>query len=184
MCFFALGVLIWIYSAGLENTLLSLGPLLLVFLSFLTLPISIAVAILRYRLYDIDVIIRRTLSYSILTAVLGLVYFGGIVVLQNIFGGLFGNANSPLITVLSTLGIAALFNPLRSRIQEIIDRRFFRSKYDAERALTSFAVTARDEVIMEKLAEEVMGVVADTMQPEMLSLWLRRQDRIEREAPG
>ncbi len=177
LCLFALGILLWIYAAGIENTPLSFGPLLLVFLSFLTLPISIAVAILRYRLYDLDIIIRRTLSYSILTATLGLVYFTGIVLLQNLFGGLFGGSDSPLITVISTLGIAALFNPLRNRIQEFIDRRFFRSKYDAEQALADFSVAARYEVNVEKLTEEVLGVVVDTMQPEHLSLWLKRQDK-------
>ncbi len=150
---------------------------ILFYIAFMTLPLAIANAILRYRLYDIDIIIRRTLSYSILTATLGLVYFAGIVLLQNLFGGLFGGSDSPLITVISTLGIAALFNPLRNRIQEFIDRRFFRSKYDAEQALADFSVAARYEVNVEKLTEEVLGVVVDTMQPEHLSLWLKRQDK-------
>jgi hypothetical protein len=141
--------------------------------------LAIGLAIVRYRLYDIDIIIRRTLSYSILTAVLGLVYFGGVVLLQNVFGGLFGNAKSPLITVISTLTIAALFSPLRSRIQGFIDRRFFRSKYDVEKALVDFAAIARDEVDMVRLSGSLLSVVEDTMQPEQTSLWLRETPREE-----
>ncbi len=174
LCLFALGVLLWIFASGIANTPAAFGPYLLVFISFLTLPVSIAAAILRYRLYDIDIIIRRTISYAILTVTLALVYFGGVLLLQNVSGSLFGRSASPLITVLSTLAIAALFNPLRNRIQAFIDRRFFRSKYDAERALAGFAVAARDEVNVEKLTEEVLGVVVETMQPERVSLWLKR----------
>jgi hypothetical protein len=148
-------------------------------IAFITFPLAIANAILRYRLYDIDIIIRRTLSYSILTAVLGLVYFGGVVLLQNVFGGLFGNAKSPLITVISTLTIAALFSPLRSRIQGFIDRRYFRSKYDVEKALVDFAAIARDEVDMVRLSGSLLSVVEDTMQPEQTSLWLRETPREE-----
>lgn len=135
--------------------------------------IAITLAIFRYRLYDIDIIIRRTLSYSILSAVLALVYFGAIVLFQKVFGGLFGDAESPLVTVLSTLIIAALFNPLRSRIQVFIDRRFFRAKYDAEKALTEFAAIARDEVDMVRLSSSLLSVIDTTMQPEQTSLWLR-----------
>ncbi len=146
---------------------------ILVQIGFMTLPLAIANAILRYRLYDIDIIIRRTLSYSILTAVLGLVYFGGVVLLQNLSRGLFGADDSPLITVISTLAIAALFNPLRGRIQTFIDRRFFRSKYDAEKALSEFAAVSRDEVDMGRLSGSLLAVVEDTMQPDQTSLWLR-----------
>ena len=130
-------------------------------------------------MFDIDIIIRRTLQYAILTVVLGLIYFGGIVLLQNIFSGLFGATESPLITVISTLTIAALFNPLRSRIQVFIDRRFFRSKYDAEKALTDFAAVARDEVDMVRLSGSLLSVVENTMQPEQTSLWLRGKAREE-----
>ncbi len=144
-----------------------------VHIALMTLPLAIANAILRYRLYDIDIIIRRTLSYSILTAVLALVYFGGIVLLQYVFVGLLGSDESPFITVLSTLSIAALFNPLRSRIQEFIDRSFFRSNYDAEKALTDFASIARNEVDMVQLSGSLLSVVESTMQPEQTSLWLR-----------
>ena len=141
--------------------------------------LTLGMAILRYRLYDIDVIIRRTLSYSILTAILGLVYFGGVVLLQTIFESLFGNAESPLITVISTLAIAALFNPLRNLIQVFIDRRFFRSKYDAEKALADFAVFAREEVELVRLSESLLSVVESTMHPEQTTLWLRDPARGE-----
>lgn len=100
-------------------------------------------AILRYRLYDIDLIIRRTLQYSLLTGLLTLTYFGGVVVLQAGFRALTGETNSPLITVLSTLGIADLFTPLRRRVQDFIDRRFYRKKYNAEQALAQFTAIAR-----------------------------------------
>jgi len=137
------------------------------------LAISIGIAILRHKLWDIDLIIRRTLQYAILMVVLGLIYFGGIVLLQNVFGGLFGDNESPLITVISTLTIAALFNPLRGRVQNFIDQRFFRSKYDAEKALIEFAAVARDEVDMVRLSGSLLSVVENTMQPEQTSLWLR-----------
>jgi hypothetical protein len=133
--------------------------------------------IFRYRLYDIDLIIRRTLQYALLTGLLALIYFGGIVLLQNVFGGLFGDTESPLITVISTLAIAALFNPLRGRIQDFIDRRFFRSKYDAEKALINFAAIARDEVDMVRLSGSLLSVVESTLQPEQTSLWLKETAR-------
>ena len=135
---------------------------------------SLSIAIFRYRLFDIDVVIRRTLQYTILTAALLLVYFGGIVLLQAILGPLSGDTNSPLITVISTLGIASLFNPLRIRIQAFIDRRFFRRKYDAEQALEGFARVSRDEVDLERLSAALVSLVEDTMQPERASLYLRQ----------
>jgi hypothetical protein len=143
------------------------------------LTVAIGIAILRHRLFDIDIIIRRTLSYAVLTAVLGLVYFGGIVLLQNVVGGLFGSTESPLIIVISTLAIAALFNPLRARIQEFIDRRFFRSKYNAEKTLVDFAAVARDEVDMVRLSDSLLSVIEKTIQPEQISLWLRETKRDE-----
>jgi hypothetical protein len=143
------------------------------------LTVAIGIAILRHRLFDIDIIIRRTLSYAVLTAVLGLVYFGGIVLLQNVVGGLFGSTESPLIIVISTLAIAALFNPLRARIQEFIDRRFFRSKYNAEKTLVDFAAVARDEVDMVRLSDSFLSVIEKTIQPEQISLWLRETKRDE-----
>ncbi len=135
---------------------------------------SIVVAIFRYRLFDIDVIIRRTLSYALLSTMLVLIYFGGVVLLQGVFGSLAGRPDSPLIIVLSTLTIAALFNPLRTRSQAFIDRRFFRQKYDAEQTLAAFAAAARDEVDPDRLTGSLIRVVEETMQPEETSLWLKK----------
>jgi hypothetical protein len=140
---------------------------------WLGLPLVIGLAIFKYRLYDIDVIIRRTLQYALLTIILGLVYFSVVILLQQLFRGLTGGT-SPLVIVISTLVIAALFSPLRSRIQKTIDRRFYRRKYDAQQALSAFAATARDEVEMDKLTAQLLRVVEDSLQPEGASLWLLR----------
>jgi hypothetical protein len=135
-------------------------------------PISIGIAILRYRLYDIDILINRTLVYSSLTATLVALYFGGIVVLQRVFVVLTGE-RSTLAVVASTLLIAALFNPLRRRLQAFIDRRFYRRKYDARKTLEAFSVRLRDQTDLETLNKELVGVVRETMQPAHASLWLR-----------
>jgi hypothetical protein len=148
-------------------------------LTLSAIPAAIAIAILRYRLWDIDVVIRRTLVYSILTGLLALTYFVGVVLLQNVFRALTGQEQNSLAAVLSTLAIAALFVPLRSRVQRAIDRRFFRSKYDASRALSGFAASARDETDLESLSANLVRVVDDTMQPAQVSLWLRASERTE-----
>jgi hypothetical protein len=145
--------------------------------------ISVGVAILRHRLYDIDIIIRRTLQYSLLTGLLSLVYFGGVALLQNLLTTDRGpqTATSPAVSgppsavviVLTTLLIAALFNPLRRRIQDFIDKRFYRQKYDAEKALAEFAEVARSETHLEALTTQVVNIVRRTMQPEQVSIWLQ-----------
>jgi hypothetical protein len=165
-----------IYGIGSDTGLLAALPgwaNLLLFPSYLGLfALAIGIAILKYRLYDIDLIIRRTLQYSLLTGLLALSYFSGVVLLQGIFNLMTGTPGSSLVTVITTLGIAALFNPLRHRVQGFIDRRFYRKKYDAERALAQFAVTARDEVESGRLTSSLLGIVRETMQPEQATLWL------------
>jgi hypothetical protein len=139
-----------------------------------TIPISIGIAILRYRLYDIDRIINRTLVYGSLTAMLALLYFGGVTAAQALLRTLTGEEQLPqLVVVASTLVIAALFNPLRHRIQSFIDRRFYRSKYDARKTLEVFSAKLRNETDLEALGDDLVGVVRETMQPAHVSLWLR-----------
>ena len=145
-------------------------------LGFLSLPVSAAVAILKYRLYDIDRIINRTLVYAALTAVLALVYFGGVTLVQGGLRSLTGH-ESTLVVVSSTLLIAALFNPLRRRIQEFIDRHFYRKKYDARKTLEAFSVKLRDETDLGRLREDLISVVREALQPASASLWLRTLDR-------
>ncbi|MBP6015116.1 MAG: hypothetical protein KA586_00190 [Candidatus Promineofilum sp.] len=140
----------------------------------LALPLSLAIGILRYRLFDIDVIIRKTTSYAILTALLALTYFGSVVILQRLLAPLTGDSTAAV--VLSTLLIAALFLPLRRRIQETIDRRFFRKKYDAEQVLARFAATARDETDLDALTAELVRVIQETMEPESVTIWLKEQN--------
>ena len=138
--------------------------------------ISIGIAILKYRLYDIDVIINRTLVYGSLTAILAGVYFGSVTATQALFGILTDQQELPqLVVVTSTLLIAALFNPLRRRIQSFIDRRFYRAKYDAIKTLEAFSVKLRDVTELNALSDDLVGVVSETMQPAHVSLWLRSE---------
>jgi hypothetical protein len=136
------------------------------------IPVGVGIAVLRYRLYDIDRIINRTLVYGSLTVTLVALYFGGIVVLQRIFVTLTGQ-QSTLAVVASTLLIAALFTPLRRRIQGFIDRSFYRRKYDARKTLEAFSTKLKNETDLESLNNDLVGVVRETMQPSHVSLWLR-----------
>ena len=161
----------WAWQVGL--------PLLAV--GFVGAPIAVGIAISRYRLYEIDALINRTLVYVALTAALVALYFGGIVVLQRVFVALTGE-QSTLAVVASTLLIATLFNPLRRGIQGFIDRRFYRRKYDARKTLEAFSAKLRDETDLDALSGDLTSVVSETMQPAHVSLWLRRSRRVVEDA--
>ena len=156
------------------------GPLVLDAVAFgwvlIGLPAAIGIAVLRYRLYDIDVVINRTLVYGALTVTLALVYLGSVVGLQRLLSPMVGEGNQ-LAVVASTLLIAALFGPLRRRVQSLIDRRFYRRKYDARRTLETFSVKLRGVSDLDGLSEELLAVVHETVQPEHASLWLRAPER-------
>ena len=159
------------YYLGYE----AVGGLLATF-SFLPVLFAAGYAVLRYRLYDIDLLINRTLVYGALTMMLALVYFGGVAGLQRLLAPVTGQ-DSQLAIVASTLAIAALFNPLRRRMQRFIDRSFYRSKYDARETLEAFSTRLRDETNLDHLSRDLVGVVRETVQPEHVSLWLRQTQR-------
>jgi hypothetical protein len=143
------------------------------FFGFMAIPVSLGFAILRYHLFEVDIFIRRTLVYGTLSVTLGLVYFGSVVILQQVLGGITRESSAAI--VISTLLIAALFTPLRGRLQGFIDRRFYRQKYDATLAIDTFNHTARSHVEFEHLTRHLVNVVEDTIQPESISLWLSTQ---------
>jgi hypothetical protein len=154
-----------------------------VLVSFGGVPIAVGIAVLRYRLYDIDLLINRALVYGTLTVTLGLAYFGGVVALQAILRAMTGQESS-LAVVASTLAIAALFSPLRRRVQGFVDRRFYRRKYDAAKTLAAFNVRLRDETELDALSGDVVGVVRQTMQPTHVTLWLRPDAASNRQQTG
>lgn len=152
------------------------------FLMIAILAVSFSVAMLRYRLYDIDIIIRRTLIYGSLTAILAAIYIAGVIGVQSLVNAIArapSGKTSPLLIVITTLVIAALFQPLRRTIQRFIDRRFYRSKYDTRKTLETFSATLRQEVDLSTLTGQLVSVVSATMQPEHISLWIRNTRREE-----
>jgi hypothetical protein len=175
---YAVAVMIAVFVFWFSLELTGLVPLsaLAFTVPLLGLPIATGIAILKYRLYDVDIVINRTLVYGSLTALLAATYFGGVVLLQGAFRALTGQ-ESQLAIVASTLLIAALFNPLRRRIQGFIDRRFYRRKYDAAQVLASFSARLRNETDLDSLSDELLSVLRETMQPTHVSLWLRPPQR-------
>ena len=169
------GLTITLFPSGLLLLVTEGSPVNYLYIQplFLLIPITTTIAMLRTNLWNVDVVIRRTVQYTVVSALLALVYFGSITLIQ---GGITAvtDTQSPLAIVLSTLLIAALFNPLRQRVQQFIDRRFFRKKYDAQQVLAQFAQTTRDEVEVDALQMELLRAVQETLQPETVSVWLKK----------
>jgi hypothetical protein len=183
--FAAVGWVAITLTYGSEESLVVVGAQLLQLLSFLGIPLAVGIAILKYRLYDIDIVINHTLVYGALTATLAAVYFSGVTATQAIFRILTGQEQQPqLAIVISTLVIAALFNPLRRSIQGFIDMRFYRSKYDARKTLEAFSAKLRHETDLDALSDDLVGVVRETMQPAHVSLWLRPDTTSKGEQAG
>jgi hypothetical protein len=173
LAFAAVAIPVWfLTNAPIEAASHTLFVIMDALIVSALIPAATGIAILRYRLYDIDVVINRTIVYGSLTVMLVALYFGGIVVLQRVFVALTGQ-QSTLAVVASTLAIAALFNPLRRWVQALVDRRFYRRKYDAAKTLQEFSTKLRHETDLEALKGELVGVVRETMQPAHVSLWLR-----------
>jgi hypothetical protein len=153
----------WVPSSDALAALVALG--------LASLPIAAGIAILRYRLYDLDLVVKRTLVYGVVTAGLAGLYFGIVLALQEVFSSVAGG--SDLAVAISTLAVAVLFGPARRRVQRAVDRRFYRRRYDARRTLETFSARLRDEVDLDTLRAEMLGVVDETVQPSRVSLWLR-----------
>ena len=173
---FLFGFVFFIALSAVSEALGSLNPFAdeVGLLIFVFIPLSIGIAILRYRLWDIDILIRRTVTYTLVVGLLAALYFGSVILLQQIFASVLDD-RSEVLTVLSTLAIAALFVPLRNRVQNEIDKRFNRKKYDAQKIMEKFSRTVRDETDIDRLTNELVNVVQETMQPKSVSLWLKEQ---------
>jgi uncharacterized membrane protein YhaH (DUF805 family) len=166
-----LTVLAFFFNTELVPLLPGVLDALLEAAAFAGVPLAVGIAVLRYRLWDIDVIIRKTVLYGVLSTLLGVVFLVLVVVLQAVFTQV-TDRDSPAAVILSTLAIAALFTPLRRAVQNVIDHRFYRRKYDAEKVLADFAATARDETDLDRLTAELVRVIQEAMQPEHAGVWL------------
>lgn len=160
---------------GIWNMIYTLVGITLILVALVSIPIGIALAVLRYHLWDIDLIFRRTLVYSSVTLLLGAIYFGGVTIIQSVFTSLTGD-QSTIAIVLSTLAIAALFNPLRMRVQDFIDRRFYRHRYNAEQALAQFASITRAEVDVDLMVQALTNVIENSFKPASITFWLNHDE--------